>query len=272
MKRGILFLILSAFFLNVMPLAFAQVKIDKTEINLTIKPAGKIVDSITLQNSSNKDILVKAYFEDWAYIPPFEGQKEARPLGSTPWSLGKWASVTPGEFILPASGKFSVVYTINVPEDAEGGYYGILFFERSSMAPKTTGIGREVGISLKVRTGPLFFLETKNKKKRLRIGGILVVKEGMQGSLLNTGNVLLTSKISSYIMNAKGMVVKRAEHQRYVPPGEEAFFTVNLPGDLSPGAYTLLINYDFKEGKPLVKEVDFTKGDTGEIKILRQKD
>ncbi len=272
MKRKFLFLILSAVILNVTPLAFAQVTTDKAEVNLIVKPSEKITGSIVLKNTSNKDILVKAYFEDWTYVEPFDGRREPRPLGSTPWSLGGSASVTPSEFILPALGKFPVIYTINVPADAEGGYYGILFLERGSAVPKTTGAGREVGLSVKVRTGPLFFLETKNKNKKAKIGDISVVKEGMQGSVLNEGNVLLISKISCHIMNAKGLVVRRVEHQRYLPPGEEASFTVSLPGDLSPGTYTLLINYAIKESKPLVKEVEFTKDDSGEIKILRQKD
>lgn len=268
MKRGVLFLVLLAIFLNLTLIVFAQVDLEKTDINLTIKPGEKIVDTIVLQNASNENILLKAYFEDLVYPPPFEGIREARPLGSTPWSFGGWASVAPAEFILPASGKIPVTYIFNVPQDAEGGYYGVLLFERGSKASETAGLG----IDVKIRTGTRFFLETKNRKKEAKIEDAVLVKEGMRSSLLNTGNVLLVSKVSWHIINAKDIIVKRAELKRYIPPGEKVSFTVNLPEDLPSGTYTLLIICDSGERKPLIKEVALVKGDAGEIKILRQKD
>ena len=261
-------LVLSAAILSLASIAFPQVDPEKTDISLTIKPGEKIADTILLKNDSGRDILLKAYFEDLVYPAPFEGIREARPLGTSVWSFGGWASVTPSEFILPASGKIPVTYTFNVPVDAKGGYYGVLLFERGSKASEGGGLG----IDVKIRTATRFYLETMDKNRAGRIEDVVLSKEGMQSELLNTGDVLLDSKVSWHIMNAKGKVVKRSEFRRCLPPGERSFFNVVFPQDFSPGDYTLFINCDFAGKKLLVKEVDFAKTDAGEVSILRQKD
>ena len=74
-------------------------------------------------------------------------------------------------------------------------------------------------------------------------------------------------------MDKEGLVVAREEVKKiYLPPANEATFSIDLPESLKAGDYTLVLTFDLGEGDSLVKEVDFNKSSTGSFKILAQRD
>lgn len=265
MKRVLLFFILGVSIFLVEICGFSQITLDKDKVKLEIKPGETITDTITVHNHSEEDILVKVYLQDFVYLPPFDGRKKAVSLGSTSRSCGLWTHLSPQEFILSGREKREVTYTIHVPLKVNGGYYSVLFFEESPKFKTNT-----TGVTLTVRVGCSFFLETYDKKKQVHIESISVVSEGLRGDFLNAGNVILFFKSSFYVLNEKNIVVDRGEIQTfYLPPEEKIPFTISLPKDLPPDEYTGVITLDlFEEGEALVKEIDFVKKG-GKIHVLK---
>jgi len=270
MKRLFL-LIFLGMFLCISSQVFAQVKVDKREIKLELEPGKTVVGSITVENRSDKNIPIKTELEDFTYPSPFDGRKKPLPLGSMPRSCAEWISVSPAVFELPPRGKREVNYSIKVPKQAKGGYYGVLFFKKEAEPLKG-----QIGARVAVRVGCSFFLETPDKTKKAKIEDISVASsDTIQGYFSNVGDVLLISKGNFYAMNEEGIVADRGEIREkefHLFPEEKAPFTVNLSKELALGRYTLVINFDLGQGDAALKEVDFSKDAVEGIKISKVRD
>jgi len=267
LNRTVFFLII-ALLCNIKLQAFAEVILDKGKIKLTVKPGETINGSITLTNSSATDIPLRAYLEDFTYVPPFDGSKKFLPVGSTEYSCGKWISFSPQEFILPALSKQEINYVIKVPQGALGGYYGVLFFEKSpKLAPK------EMGLGIVVRVGCLFFLETEGKVKKGALEDVSLEGNSLKAYFVNSGNIILVTNAVYYTMDEQGMVVDRAETGKFYLPIKDKFpLSIAVPEKFSPGNYTEVLTFDLEEGDVLVKEIAFSKDKTGSSRILQIRD
>lgn len=249
--------------------AFSQILIDKGKVKLDVEAGENILDSIVVHNTSDKSIDVRAYMEDFVYTPPFDAKKKFFPLGTTDYSCGDWISFSPQEFKLGPYGKKELNYSIKVPEDAKGGYYGVLFFEEHN--PGELRI--EKGVHVVVRVGCLFFLETENKQKEGNLKDISLGREGLEGYFSNEGDTIILSQGTFYVMDDSGMVIDRGEmEKKYLPPGEKTPFTVPIMKDIFSGNYTMILTFNLDEGDVLVKEIDFLKDKTGSMKILEIRD
>jgi len=265
MKKILIFLSIVATFLCVNSCTYAQVVPDKREIKLVVNPGQETKGSLILENLSDRDETIKAYFEDFIYSAPYAGIKKFHPLGTLKRSCGKWISIFPENFILPEKTKQQVSFTIKTPKEAKGGYYALLFFERGQAAASS-----DKGIGLVVRTGVSLFVETADATRKGEIKEIIVEKGAISGTLLNSGNVVLISQGTFNIIDKKGMIFDRGNIKKfYIPEQEQAKFTVNVTDKLPVGSFTLVINFDLESGKPIIKEVDFSKDKAGNLKILK---
>ena len=250
------------------PLARAEVVLDKGKIAIKVKPGETVKGSLTLTNNSAVDIPLRAYYEDFTYVAPFDGSKNFLPAGSTDYSCGDWISYSPQEFILSASSKQELNYVIKVPENARGGYYGVLFFEKSpKLAPK------EIGLGIIVRVGCLFFIETEDRLKKSELESISAEDNMLKADFTNTGNTVLIGRAIYYTMDARGMVVDRSETEKFYLPIKGKYpLSIAMPEKLSVGRYTIILTFDLEEGDVLVKEIDFTKNQRGSLNILQIRD
>src|SRR5262245_11810747 len=80
------------------PVAFAQLLVEEGKIKLTVDPGQTEINTLTVHNTSKEPFHVKAYWQDFRYIEPFDGKKEFLPSGSLPNSLAGWALFSPQEF------------------------------------------------------------------------------------------------------------------------------------------------------------------------------
>ncbi len=265
------FLLLGLFFNVVLfPLqtVFAQLLIEEGKVSFSVAPGGSAQGIINLNNTSDQDVKVRAYWEDFVYLPPFDGKKNFLPAGSMDNSIAKWVHFTPQDFVLPAKSKKKISYSIKVPEDAHGGYYGVLFFENFSEEMKDIN-----GVQIITRVGSLFFLETTDSIKKGRVGRLSAEQNTVVGELENTGDVIITPNGVYYILGKDGVVVDRGEVEKfYIPPREKTKFRAHFSQDLSLGKYTMVITFDLGDGKSVVKEIDFTKSSASETKILEERD
>jgi len=246
--------------------ARAQLVMEKSRIEETVKPGDTLVDSITLHNKSDEPMALSVYWQDFDYLPPFDGQKKFTPAGTSQYTMSSWIAFSPDELTIPPHGKKDVNFTIKVPSDAVGGHYGVLFFERGSRQKKDV-----TGVNIVTRLGALFFIESTNKNKSAAIKNIEIKEKALKGVFENKGNIIFFPRGIYYIMDHEGMVLSRGEVKKiYLPPGNEAPFSIDLSDELKEGEYTLVLTFDLNEGNSVVKEVDLKKVSSGyEIQQVR---
>ena len=243
---------------------FSQLMIDKAKVSLTIQSEETIKGEIGVHNFSSHNVEVKVYPQDFLYLPPFDGRKRFLPPGSTKYSCAGWISFFPQQFQLPPRGKKKVVYTIRVPRQVSGGYYGVLFFETGSSKIEE----KKVNLQIVQRVGCLFFLETKDKIKQGEVKDISIEGDNLKGKFLNQGNTILLGKGVFYIMSEEGVVIERGKIDNfYLPPQKETPFVVNLK-EVPQGNYIVVFTFDLQKGDVLVKEINFLKDKQGNVTIL----
>lgn len=235
-------------------LAQAQILMEKSKVNLTVAPGETVVDHINLHNTGEITKSIKIYWEDFEYIHPFNGKKTFLPPGTSQYSMSDWITYAPIEVTIPPKSKKKIDFTINVPIDAVGGHYGVLFFEDIP----TGGTGSNVGVSIITRLGSLFYIDSTNKDKSATIEDIKVYDDEFVGKFLNQGNIFMIPKGVYYVMDKDGLVVTRGEVGKiYLPPSAKTSFSVSLADVKRPGEYMLVLTFDLDEGDSVVSEIDF---------------
>jgi hypothetical protein len=248
--------------------AGAQVFIEQGKVNLTVKRGQSLTGEVTVNNTSNKELQAKVYWEDFVYQPPFDGAKKFMPAGTSEVSLANWIQFSPHEIVLPPFGKKTIAYTIQVPPDVKGGHYGVLFVE-----PETELSKADKGVKVITRVGCLFFVETEDKIKKASADGMAFSGSHLKGKFSNQGNVILLPQATYYIMDPQSMVADRGDLKtHYVPPGAAFDIDVALSPKLAPGDYTIVLTFDLNDGDVVVKEVDFTKNSDSDYVLKTVRD
>ncbi len=243
---------------------FAQVMIEQGKIVIKANPAESVVNTITVHNTSKeKAIHLRAYWEDFVYIAPFdEGKKDFTAAGTGPYSASRFVNFSPQEFTLKPGGTQKVSYAIQMPEDAKGGYYGTLFLEESGAKAST-----KIGVSIVTRIGSLFFIESTDSKRTAVMDNHKVSGNQITADFTNTGNVFMIPDSTFYVLDKEGMVADRGDIKKfYLPPDKKTSYLVELSKDLAAGTYTLISTFDLGDGESLTDELEFTK--TADATIL----
>jgi len=243
--------------------AQAQLLIEQGKIQPNIIAGETQRGTVAVHNTSDKTIEVRAYWEDFEYVEPFDGKKKFMPPGTSPYSAYDWVSFSPREFTLPPFGKIDLTYILNVPRTAKGGRYGVLFVEQAlgNMPNKT-------GVKIVARVGALFFLETK-KVRYSKVEDIKSDGADLNGVFINAGNLFLTPEAVYYFLDAQGMVAARGKVDKfYISPEQQKRFSISIPQDLSPGTYSCVLTFDLGEGHSIVKEIAFSRNTDSSVTLL----
>ncbi|MCD4779417.1 MAG: hypothetical protein K8S27_02560 [Candidatus Omnitrophica bacterium] len=233
----------------------AQLLMEKSRVELDVQPGSTIIDDMFLNNTSDKFVEVRIYWQDFEYVPPFNGKKKFIPPGDFEFSMADWVTFSPQKILIKPRGREKINYVIKIPADARGGYYGVLFFENVPEAAKMSGIG----VNLITRLGSLFFLRSNERSKHTVIKDFDLEDGTIKGIIQNQGNVIIFPKGVYYILDQDSMVAKRGELKKiYLPPLKDAEFQLDLP-NLDVGQYTLILTFDLDDGDSIVREVDFFK-------------
>lgn len=250
-------------------LAKEIIQIDQSKIRLSISPGKTKTGIINITNPSAEEKDIRVYLEDWYYIPPFDGSKEFLPSGSLQNSCSSWISFSPAELSIPPLGRKIINYTINVPQEAVGGHYAILFFEELLGKPETK---EGVGVGVALRIGVLFYIEPEGKIKKIaELENILVEKKDdsleINADLVNTGDTEITAKINFHIIDRKGIVYARGKfNDVYTFPKDRAKLYSKFKTKLKEGLYDLVITLQFEEKGVQVFEVEINVDSQGRIK------
>ncbi len=232
---------------------YAQVLVQEGKIKEALMPGQKKAGVITIHNTSNEPIDIRSYFEDFKYEEPFRGKKEFLAAGSAQDSCSAWIKFYPQNFSLAPFAKEEINYTISFPDDAQGGYYCVLFFEKSLGTIRPAGNDpadvSQPGVSVVARVGTLFFLESSARKKTIQVDDLRFEQSTLTGSVTNTGDVTLVIKPIYYLISTNGVPSDRGEREKiYLPAGETTKFDVPMSDQLAEGRHDLVITFDLEDG------------------------
>jgi hypothetical protein len=248
--------------------ARAQLLLEVGKVTLAVSGGDRITKSLWIDNITGESVAVRVYWEDFQYQPPYDGTKLFLPAGTGQRTASLWVGFTPKEFTLPPYGKQEVNYSISVPSQVQGGYYGVLFFEKVNESLKNVS-----AVDIITRVGCLFFIESKDSNRKASIQDLQVAGNTVTGHFQNQGNVVLIPRTTYNIMDDGGMVADRGEVKAlYLPPAATTSWEIDLPGELNSGHYTLVINSDLGEGNVVIKEVEFAKEAYGGLSIKSVRD
>ncbi len=258
-------LLMMCFYCWVMiPFADAQVLVEQGKVKVSLAPAQKTADALTVHNTGNEAIDLTVYFEDFRYIPPFRGKKEFFPSGTVSDSCSQWINFYPQTVHIPPFSQKKINYTINMPADASGGYYCVLFMEKTILdgALEQVGEGSKAGLTVLSRVGTLFFVETNDRAKKIAVSDISIDGGAMRGTVKNQGNVTVVITPLFYILNSdSGVPADRGEADKiYLPAGSDAQFEIKLSsGVAKDGQYLAVLTFDLEDGASSVTEVEFSR-------------
>lgn len=260
--------------------------IDKSKIRLYMKPGQAQSGEIIVENTTNEAMSMRVYPQDW-YYSSGDGSKEFVPVNATTHSCASWINFSPAEFILAASSRQKIRYSIKAPLAASGGYYAVLFSE--NMVGKAPGLTlkQTVGVNLAVRFATLFYIEIEGTTQRKgELDNLKLRKAGLYAPLLinaifkNAGNVDIIASGVFAIIDKVGKVHGRGKFDDlYTLAGDSAKLKGIWRKSLSTGSYTLVITMDlgkaghksdFEKGPFLIKEIDLEIAQDGSLSNFKE--
>ena len=255
---------------------------DKSKIRISVASGKRGYGEIIMENPDDTERTVRLYLEDWYYLPAADGSKEFISAGTHSRSCASWITFSPAEFKIAPFGKQRISYSLNVPQDASGGYYAALFFETVFAKAKNPEGDMSVGIDLRIRVATLFYVEAGGTVKRqAAIDNLKLENDVSSGRLLvkadfyNTGNVDITADGKFHIMDENGIVYGRGEFNAvYTFPQDKTKLTALWKKPLSKGKYDLVATFNlgkaledtgFGRGPVVTKEANIDIGPGGEV-------
>lgn len=266
-------LCLSVFFL-INSSAFAlNFQIDKGKVFINLPPGWSDGGKITIENKDSEPLNVRAYISDWEYSDA-DGSKVFIAANTGKRSSANWIKFYPADFSVPALGKKEVNFVVNVPNDAVGGHYAVLFFEVQTGMAWDEASGSYVKVYN--RLGTLFYVEPQGTaKKEARIENFSieelagVIKLGI--NLINTGNVQIIAKGSFDIIDSDGIVFARGSFgEVYSMPDDTLVLSASNVGlGFSKGTYDVVVTFDL-DGASVAGEWHIVVDDQGKITKITQ--
>lgn len=244
--------------------AYAQVMIEQGKVIIKANPGETIVNKLPIHNTSTTNsINLRAYWEDFIYTEPFAGEKDFMAAGTSEYSASRWINFSPQQFTLQPKGSQMISYSIQIPVDAKGGYYGVLFLEEGEGK-----MDSNIGVSVVTRVGALFFIEVTNSTRKCKVDNLKFADKKFSGDFANLGDVILIPDATYYILDEEGLVAERGEIKKfYLPPQKTAIFEVETGEKLPAGKFTAIFTFDFGGGENFTYEFDFEKSEDQVIVI-----
>ena len=109
------------------PLRANEMVVIPSVLDLAVRPGKKLQGTIVVKGAFDQPTRIRAYAGDWGMNPG--GNLVFLAPGIQPRSLARWLSIAPLEFLLGKGRTQIVRYQLQVPAEAVGSYWGVLFFE-----------------------------------------------------------------------------------------------------------------------------------------------
>jgi len=156
------FLSLFLFLAALIPVViWASISVSPTLFELQIPRGQSYTDAIRVMNVGKAGITVKVYLSDFDFQT--NGNIRFLDAGTGEYSLSDYLRLNPTSLDLePGEEKF-VRFTVTMPQDLEGEYQGLLFFQTQPKGLKSPAKGKQVMVSTRIGAG--LYAAAKNTVK-----------------------------------------------------------------------------------------------------------
>lgn len=186
------------FVLTVSSSILAQsISMSPTRLFFTGNPGEKVTQTVTLQNSSDKDYVFNLNYKDWAREE--DGNKVYLDAGSSKTSNANWISTLENVITVPAKSTKEIVVTMQIPANAKSAVTNsMLFFTQLPQQADKARIQNGIGIITLFEVGlHIFYTPPGNHVKSLDITNIAEVNNNNNAqnrkvavSIHNDGNTI----------------------------------------------------------------------------------
>lgn len=216
----------------------AGLSISPLNFELTANPGDRLPNAIKIFNTSDGAQVVRITVEDFAPVGE-TGQVALTEDTNYTFSLAKWVTFTPIEFLLEAGQLQIVEFNVDVPEDAEpGGHYASILATVGGQSEGGSGIAQKIGALLLLQVAG----EVKEEMKVVSMDapdfseyGPVIISTRFQ----NTGSVHLKPRGFISVRNMFGTEVAKLNlDQKNVLPDSIRKIDAEFNGDFLFGKYT----------------------------------
>lgn len=248
-------------------------QINKAKVRVKLPPGWSDGDVIMVENKDDKSVTIRVYISDWVYTDQ-HGAKNFMPPGTHSMSAAEWVKFYPADLTIPPKSRQEVRYVVQVPPDAAGGHYAVLFFEVG--AGEIWDEPKGVMVNVYNRLGSLFYIEPEGtiiREANVSDFQISSSTEGYEAEVLfqNIGNVDITGQGNLDIIDAEGFVFARGRFPDvYTMPQDKAKLSLKDSSvNFAKGVYDAILTFDL-DGNIVVKEYQIEVSDSGQIISQRE--
>lgn len=269
-SRFLLFVIFLVLFCAT-PAWSLTLRITNPKVFISAKPGDTVSGKLRVENPTAEPVKIHVEVQDWRYAS-YDGSKNFFPAGTFHSSCSDWISYAPVNFVLEPYGKQEISYTVKIPENTEGGYFSVMFFQ-SDLGQGDGGDG--VSVSVVGRIGSLFYVDIEGTANRVaEIDNIRIENFSnnflFQANFMNKGNTYINAKGSVVVLDQDNMVKIRQEiNNIYTLPTDTALIDASVAEGLPQGKYLLVLTLDIEQEKtPWVREVGFEIDSMGSVRNI----
>jgi P pilus assembly chaperone PapD len=241
------------------PAAFAQTSVEVSPLRVELKaaPGGTTTQAVTVNNSGQEAIRVRATISDWHLSR--DGSPQFVEATDPKYSASSWLRVAPPEVVIDAGKEATVRFTLTVPADAPpAGYRTGILFEFGPANGSPVPKGREVAVRSRIATliyanvgEPPVVVELTDLQTRVAPGQppqiVAVLKNSGNRSVRTRGTLTLYDKAGAVVSQTvvpDVPLLPQSEREVTMPAVDPA------KAKLPPGEYRVEIKIDV--GAPAV--------------------
>jgi hypothetical protein len=242
--------------------ALPELAISPAVLELKVAPGQAVTTEIVVQNPGTVPYRVTVYTWDM-----WHDGRERRygPPGTFPRSLAQRVAAAPATFALTPGNKQAVQITLDVPVDATGGHYAVVFFEMTPAGPVTSGPGPVLAIA--GRIGASVIVDTATTGATLRVGHVdsvaiepptATAPLRVATAISNPTDTHLRPYAAAVILKDKKPIGRFTLPSILLLPGQQGVLEGSWSGALRPGEYTVLLTVVSSDGKAETLERRFS--------------
>ena len=222
-------------------------------------------------NRSDKEVYIKVNLKDWV-VDKKTSKRDFSNAGNNPKTLTDWMIVEPEGFLLGPDKHQTVRYTVKVPKDAKGGYWGLTCFT-------TKPLEKKGGVVAAGEVVSFLGLEVTNTiEKKIEIRDIKAYNDAkgmkLRVEIKNIGNapIFMPAPDGKYVIkNGKNETVAKGDLKGQMSLPEEIIeYELVDPVKLEAGEYTAVIFFDYGASKMMGKKAKLSTASKYDWTILEE--
>ncbi|WP_228388355.1 Fn3-like domain-containing protein [Chryseobacterium sp. CBo1] len=218
-----------------------SISMSPTRLFFTGNPGEKVAQTVTLQNSSDKDYVFNLNYKDWAREE--DGNKVYLEAGSSKTSNAAWVSTLENAITVPAKSTKEIVVTMHIPANASkfDVTNSMLFFTQLPQQADQARIQNGIGIITLFEVGlHIFYTPPGNHTKSLDITNISelnnenAANRKVAVSIHNDGNTINDATVEFELTNTdSGKEIKLPAISISMFPNTNQVVQFSLPENIS---------------------------------------